>query len=364
MQASTSYWNSSIDVRGKIMGRSSHLLFILFFLLLQACAATHDTSQSMMNGVALESPRKPSEEPVMKEIGSIGANYVCLMPYGYLDQGKSELSHNNKDWQWWGERSEGIEQLILEAKAEDLGVMLKPHVWIGWGDYTGDLNFNSEQEQSDWNASYLSYILHYARLAEEHDVELLCIGTELCMQLNDDPQYWNELISTVKEVYKGKLTYASNWDCYQDFPFWRELDFIGIDAYFPITEVTDPDLSDALSGWKYWKGEMSSYVDSVKRPIILTEYGYRSKEGCLAEPWLSGTGEDGAASEDQQTLGYRALYETLWSEPWFGGGFLWKWHCKEHLNSERRAKDYTPQGKPVMEVIEEQYGSQFLMKEE
>lgn len=364
MRASTTYWNSSMDITFTMKNNYHILLLTLIWLFSQACAATHEIYENKIDGVALESPRRPSTENVMTEIESIGADYVCLMPYAFVKEGEAEVRFDHTEWQWWGECTAGIEALIEQAKSNGLKVMIKPHVWLGWGDYTGDLNFVEPDDQQTWNASYLNYVMNYARLAEKHKVEIICIGTELCMQLNDEPDYWSDLISSVKEVYNGKLTYASNWDCYQDFPLWHRLDFIGIDAYFPITEEKNPELGDALDGWRYWKGELASYTDSVKKPILLTEYGYRSVEGCLAEPWVSGTGEDGIASQQQQLLAYEALYRYLWTEPWCAGGFLWKWHCAEHLEAERRLKDYSPQGKPALDVIKKQYSGQFLKKVE
>jgi hypothetical protein len=62
-------------------------------------------------------------------------------------------------------------------------------------------------------------------------MELFCFGTELGIQSQKRLQYWAQLIVKKKNI-KGKLTYAANWDDF-DKPFWNELDYIGIDAYFP-----------------------------------------------------------------------------------------------------------------------------------
>jgi hypothetical protein len=34
------------------------------------------------------------------------------------------------------------------------------------------------------------------------------------------PKYWQELILEIRKVYKGKLTYAANWDEFKRVPFW------------------------------------------------------------------------------------------------------------------------------------------------
>jgi hypothetical protein len=47
----------------------------------------------------------------------------------------------------------------------------------------------------------------------------------------------------IRKIYTGKLTYAANWDDFDKVPFWKELDYIGIDAYFPLSDA-------ATTKWK------------------------------------------------------------------------------------------------------------------
>jgi hypothetical protein len=60
-------------------------------------------------------------------------------------------------------------------------------------------------------------------------MELFCFGTELGNAIAKRPQYWSQLIVKIRK-YTGKLTYAANWDDFDKVPFWKELDYIGIDA--------------------------------------------------------------------------------------------------------------------------------------
>ncbi len=333
------------------------LLFGATCLLLSSCSATNELQLEKIRGISLESPSAPSRESVMKEISGMGADYVCIMPYGYLQDGSAEVKYDMEKWQWWGERSEGVEELIHEAHTNGLQVMLKPHIWINWGDYTGDLQFMDPISQKTWSESYRAYLLHYARIAQKEHVRILCIGTELCLQLNDDPDYWADLIDEVSNEYKGILTYASNWDCYEDFPHWDKLGFIGIDAYFPLAERDDASMDEVKEGWQYWKSEMERFAAEAKRPVLFTEYGYRSVGFALREPWeMSRQGEP---NDETQSIGYEALYTEIWGEEWFAGGFLWKWHCKEHLERRSKQDKFTPQGKPSLELIKEHYRSVF-----
>ena len=101
--------------------------------------------------------------------------------------------------------------------------MIKPHLWIH-SKFTGDVKFDSEEEWKRWEDSYTKYILFYAELSEKHKVEMFCLGTELKNFIKQRPNYWLGLINQVKDVYKGKITYAANWDNYAVVPFWNKLD--------------------------------------------------------------------------------------------------------------------------------------------
>ena len=70
--------------------------------------------------------------------------------------------------------------------------------------------------------------------------------------------YFKQLIKDVRAVYAGKLTYAENWDCYADVPFWSDLDYIGMDAYFPIAEGSNPSEQELEEGWSNLEQEFAA----------------------------------------------------------------------------------------------------------
>ena len=134
--------------------------------------------------------------------------------------------------------------------------MVKPHLWLRRGGFTGDLKPTTEENWILLENSYRDYILTYAKAATELNAEILCIGTELEEFVMNRPMYWQELIKEIKEVYNGKLTYAANWDEFKRIPFWGQLDFIGIDAYFPLSDKKSPTVQDFEMGWKPHKEEI------------------------------------------------------------------------------------------------------------
>jgi len=62
---------------------------------------------------------------------------------------------------------------------------------------------------------------------------------------------WRVLIADIRKLYRGKLTYAANWAKeLNDVPFWAELDFIGIQAYYPLTDKANPTVDELEEGWR------------------------------------------------------------------------------------------------------------------
>jgi len=85
---------------------------------------------------------------------------------------------------------------------------------------------------------------------------------------------------------------------------------------------------------------------------VFTEVGFKSHTGALKEPWQWEM--SGAVDVDLQRDAFAAMFETLWTKPWFGGAFVWKWHPSLPAGG-RRYRDFTPQGKPALSVIKAYY---------
>ncbi len=278
------------------------------------------------------------------------ANSIAVMPYAFCSTENPEIKYNHKG-QWWGESDEGVIGSIELAHQKKLSVMLKPHLWIGDGIYTGEFTLTSEKEWQVWENSYQEYMLHFAALGDSMQVDILCIATELGTSIKERPQFWNTFIDTLKKVYHGKLSYAANWDDYKYVPFWQKLDYIGVDAYFPLSTEKSPSKESLQKGWIKYTGELEKISSKYKRPILFTEYGYRNVDYTAAEPWKENEGDQ---NDQGQATAYEALYESLKGKSWFAGGYVWKWYI-ENTRHRNRDIDYTPQERPALKVIEKWY---------
>ncbi|MDN5200096.1 hypothetical protein QQ008_01955 [Fulvivirgaceae bacterium BMA10] len=306
-----------------------------------------------IKGVNLEAPPRPFSSDKLAPIKDIEANWISLIPYGFSYKGKPNV-HFDGSRQWWGERSDGIIEMIKYAKEFDLKIMLKPHVWVIGQGWAGDYTLENDSIWQIWEKDYAKYILNYAKIAQEYKVELLCIGTEYRISASQRPDYWRQLIGEIKEIYDGKLTYAANWDNFANITFWDDLDFIGIDAYYPLSDEKEPSLEVLEKGWQEPFKEIEAMHTQWRKPIIFTEYGYRSIEYPCMGHWKLKTDTIQANMIGQKNA-YEALYQVFWDKEWFHGGFLWKWHVHHERAGGAQNKRFTPQNKPASEVIKKWY---------
>lgn len=329
-------------------------LYVVMLLLFACQTRNYIYEGKKLEGVSLVAPPEPMEFKTMQELQEVGLEWVSLMPYAFSQAGDTVL-HYNLERQWWGERDEGLVESIRLAHEAGMQVMLKPHLWLRGGGFTGDLTFKTAGEWQAWERHYTAYILHHAHIADSMEVALLCIGTELSQHNKQRPLYWQQLIDTVRSVYKGKLTYAANWDAAESFPHWENLDYIGVDAYFPLTKAEQASEEEIAAGWQTHLKDLQQLAGKYQKPILFTEWGYRSISNTAVEPWRSDT--EGKADPAAQALSYSVFFKTVWPQPWLAGAFLWKWYPQIPRRHHNIETDYTPQGKPAMEVIREHYGS-------
>ncbi|MCR5889459.1 hypothetical protein LRS06_17120 [Hymenobacter sp. J193] len=230
---------------------------------------------------------------------------------------------------YWGESDAGIIQTAERARQRGISTLLKPHLWLrgGSGSWPGDINMTSPADWQQWFASYSLFILHYARLAEEHQLEALCIGTELQHASVGHETEWRTLIRQIRGVYHGQLTYAANWSGeFEQVPFWDALDFIGIQAYFPLSKTERPEKAALLQAWQEPLRRIKAIQRRFKKPVVFTEIGYKTTPDAATEPWTWPDRRAVLTSADEATQAacYAAMFETFWPQKWFRGLFVWK----------------------------------------
>jgi hypothetical protein len=230
-------------------------------------------------------------------------------------------------------------------KAHELGlkVMLKPHLDIRDGTYRGDF-FPGK----GWFPNYIKFIKHFAVFAQKYNVEEFSIGVELKGATTwEQDDNWRRLIREVRSVYSGPIVYCANWDEYKNVTFWDALDYIGIDAYFPIADANRASLSNLTAGWRGHANDIQHWLESSKlgKPVVFTELGYPSVEGAGKQPWI---GLTEIKDRQQQADCFEAAFRELTPRDWFKG-FYW-WHYFP-TNTRPVSEDLTLRGKLAEDVM-------------
>lgn len=254
-----------------------------------------------------------------------------------------------------GESDIAVRRTIRDARALGMRVMLKPHIMldrINDDEWRGTIAFDDPDEQEAWWRDYNHFLLHYARLAAEEEAEMLCVGVELRALVQQSPERWRQLIHKIREIYAGKLTYAANW--YHEFlevAFWSDLDFIGVQFFFPLGSTPDPSVEQLRQSLQRPIAELRDLVGFVNRPVVFTEVGYKATPGATRDPWV--WAQEGQPSDEAlQARAYRAILLECRSQPWLRGLYWWNWLTEPQPDS-KFAPDFTPQGKLAEQVLKE-----------
>jgi hypothetical protein len=241
---------------------------------------------------------------------------------------------------------------IIQLHASGLKVMLKPHVDLQDGSWRGQI---APTNAAAWFQSFKNFIIHYAQLAQDNGVEMLCFGTEyVSMSGSNNQAAWEEVIAAIRAVYpSGKLAYAANatsaTDEFTSVSFWDSVEVIGLDGYFPLTNHADPTLAELVAAWsnnRYGENivqDVQNFADAhPDKPVIFTEIGYRSAAGANMAPWdYSATA---AADNLEQQNCYEAMYQVWSKHPAIQGNFWWDWPVQPPSAGDT---DYNPRNKPA-----------------
>jgi hypothetical protein len=262
-------------------------------------------------------------KPSLDSLSELNVNALAIVPYTFMRDPNKPISlfipsdaGGENDW--------ATICSAREAQKRGWFVLLKPQIWIGGGHWPGDVDFATEEEWDTFFDSYTYWIMHYALLAEQEQIGGLCLGTELVKTTLKHPERWREIIRKVRMVYGGQLTYAANWgEEFEGFTFWDDLDAIGLNSYYPISESDTPTDEELLSGARRWMNLAAEVSQKTDRPLWLTEVGYRSVTTAWKNPHADSG--DRAPDAEAQARCYRAMLTAAGETPELSGMFLWKW---------------------------------------
>ncbi len=288
-----------------------------------------------------------------QRLASLGVTWVSLHTFDPLQRGLHEPvfasphgRHGFRD----------LEALVRSAHAAGLRVMVKPHleirrfeasederrVWRGADSperralvarievlvATGEqlqhnrIAMRNARDWQRWFESYEGYILPFARQAQEAGADMFCVGRELDSTVVARVADWRRVIARIRAQFRGPLTYSANFDTWQGIGFWDALDFIGVSAYFPLSDRKDPSLAELEAGWERALAPLDAGSRRWRKPVLLTEAGFPSIPSAARAPWRE---ERVAADVWLQARCYEATLRAVSRHSAVEGVFFWLW---------------------------------------
>jgi hypothetical protein len=312
-------------------------------------------------------------QPAIAGAAGMDANWVALVSHWYVSSAvpytgggifREEGSIDNGKRRTSSDASLGA--AIDLAHATGLKVLLKPHVDWADGGWRGWIYFKDDAARADWWSSYKVMMQDTVRLAMEHHVEGICIGTEFFTINNEaaSAAAWTGIIQDIRAAgYTGQRTYAANWGYGDDTEYnrpglagvWEQLDYVGVDAYFPISEEQDPSLETLINGWS--NGNNAGHQDHFAvlealakrtgKSVVFTEVGYPNKDFAAKDP---SNDSPAPPNPDLQARAADALYHVWAGVPWWGGAFWWQAGPLRNTHSI--------QGRPIADVLRQSWATQ------
>lgn len=187
-----------------------------------------------------------------------------------------------------------VVQIVDELKSRGLNVMLYPMIFVDEllpdpKPWRGRIIPANAADANNWftkTAGYNAFVTHYANLTK-NKVDAFVIGSELVgmtgySDVAGNYPAVNQLVSlaaTVKSIMGAgtDITYAADWSEYHSTngwfnldPLWASpnIDFVGIDSYFPLTDdLPQIQITEELitQGWESGEGWDYYYLDSTAR---------------------------------------------------------------------------------------------------
>lgn len=290
-----------------------------------------------------ELSKKEAFDSLNKLIERTGANYIVLIPNGLQDTPQSQTIDYSSPATC---RDDELIIMIEHIHARGLKVALKPTVNCKNGTWRAHICFFDkdvpcEPKWSVWFDAYTDFQLHYAKIAEDTGCEMFIAGCEMVQSEHREAE-WRKLISDIRDVYHGPVTY--NTDKYQEdnVTWWDCVDYICSSGYYPVND------------WENQLDRIEPVVKKFGKPFFFAEAGCRSAKGAQDIPndWTLRA----PVSIECQTSWYKVMLDAISSRDWVQGLFLWDWRIKLYPEKNAHKDDgFDIYGKPVEKLVHDFY---------
>ncbi|TLP82805.1 glycoside hydrolase family 113 [Maribacter sp. ACAM166] len=277
---------------------------------------------------------------------NLGSNAMAIVPYSGIEDVHTPAPFRFSTHAG-GENDEAV--VHAASTAHDMGMftLLKPQIFVG-GSWPGGIEMPTNEQWDVFFDHYYRWIRHYAFLGEIHEMDALCLGVEFTKATLSRPDAWRSMIKRTRGLFSGQLTYAANWGQeFENIEFWDELDFIGLNSYYPLSKKDNPTDEELTLKFDTIKAKIRTVYKRFKKPIVFTEIGFRS----IDAPWKNPHAEaDESINEEAQERCYEIIFKGIENEPWCQGILWWKYPSYlEYRGSDNNA--FTPNNKLADETV-------------
>jgi hypothetical protein len=193
-----------------------------------------------------------------------------------------------------------------------------------------------------WFTNYQKILLSFGSLGA--GLEAFSIGSEF-NSMQTYTNNWLNMIAALRAVYPGAVTYSNNWDA--QYPaFWFALDFLGVDAFYPLNAPDNASVDQLVQAWQQWLPGLDRVQAAFGKRIVFTEIGTTSVMGSHRTPWI--WQPNGSVSLETQRRYYEATCRVMKGR--YGGFFWWRYDFIPP-SSPSTDPSYTPYGKPAEQEI-------------
>jgi len=134
------------------------------------------------------------------------------------------------------------------------------------------------------------------------------------------------LVTAVRAVFHGVITYSANWDEAQGVTFWQSVDVLGVNAFYPLQTRRGATAADLEAGALGVSRQLAALHARTRKKILLTEVGYKAITDSALRPWewpAEVNLETLPVDEAFQAQAYRAMACGVTTQPWSLGMVAW-----------------------------------------
>ena len=258
-------------------------------------------------------------------------------------------------------------------------------VGVAWSDLHSNNNIFGESDnigvlEHKWFDNYTAFASHFAQLSQQNHLPYFIIGDQLTNVTVDTNRTtakadsggidrgvpgesfpncsgrrdcgWRHVTHALRSPtyasfighqsqtgggYTGKLIYAASWGGapsgatdteYDHITWWDAVDYIGVDAFYPLTQNADVSVNDLMNAW-HGKGldlqgqgdifgNLTKLASKFNKPVLFTGAGYQSAAGANGNP-LGTCNEANCIDQTEQLNDMQALLQVFSAAPYWQG---------------------------------------------